>query len=102
MSRRPIIWGIAEKVPYPVYDYADYPKDGRTRVGSDTINDVTVSTVFLAVDHQYGDGPPVLFETIIFGGEHNEEQWRYCTWEEAEKGHQVACELVRQSQEDKP
>ena len=26
-----------------------------------------VSTVFLGVDHQVGDGPPLLFETMVFG-----------------------------------
>lgn len=29
---------------------------------------VNVSTVFLAIDHAFGDGPPVLYETMIFGG----------------------------------
>ena len=29
-----------------------------------------------------------------FGGEHDQYQERYCTWDEAEKGHQIACELV--------
>ena len=50
-------------------------------------NRVTVSTVFLGLDHQYGDGPPLLFETMIFGGA--EDQWcdRYTTWEQAISGH---------------
>jgi hypothetical protein len=24
---------------------------------------------------------------MIFGGEYDEEMWRYCTWEEAKAGH---------------
>ena len=24
--------------------------------------------VFLGLDHQYGNGPPLLFETMVFGG----------------------------------
>lgn len=28
----------------------------------------TVSTVFLTVDHAFGGGPPILFESMIFGG----------------------------------
>ena len=52
---------------------------------------VRVSTVFLALDHQYGDGPPLLFETMVLGGEHNEECRRYATWEEAEAGHKEVC-----------
>jgi hypothetical protein len=30
---------------------------------------VRVSTVFLGLDHSWNVGPPVLFETMIFGGE---------------------------------
>lgn len=48
-----------------------------------------VSTVFLGIDHSYGcgDEPPVLFETMVFGGPWHEEMERYCTWEEAAAGH---------------
>jgi hypothetical protein len=65
----------------------------RSRVVSQTRfkNGVFVSTVFLGLDHRFsGDGPPILFETMIFGGEHDEMQKRYCTWEEAFEGHQNA------------
>jgi hypothetical protein len=31
---------------------------------------------------------------MIFGGEHDQRQERYCTWDEAEKGQQIACDLV--------
>jgi hypothetical protein len=56
--------------------------------------DISVSTVFLGIDHGYGGGAPVLFETMIFGGKHNDYQERYCTWEGAELGHQEACDLA--------
>jgi hypothetical protein len=55
---------------------------------------VEVSTVFLGIDHNWGGGEPLLFETMIFGGELDQEQWRYSTWEEAEKGHKRACMMV--------
>ncbi len=57
---------------------------------------VRVSTVFLGLDHNYlGDGEPLLFETMIFGGIHDEEQWRYSTWNEAVTGHYKAVKVVR-------
>ena len=56
--------------------------------------DVRVSTVFLGLDHQWGEGPPILFETMIFGGKHDQYQKRYSTWNEAEQGHRVACKLA--------
>jgi hypothetical protein len=55
---------------------------------------VYVSTVFLGLDHQWGQGPPLLFETMIFGGEHNGWQDRYSTWDEAESGHAKAVSLA--------
>ena len=57
-------------------------------------NDVRVSTVFLGIDHSCGDGPPLLFETMIFGGKHDEYQQRYTTWPEAAIGHVEACQLA--------
>ena len=70
----------------------------KRRVAETTIGDYWVSTVFLGFDHNWGDGAPVLFETMIFpsgimGAEYQE---RYCTWDEAEAGHQRAVEYMRQ------
>lgn len=55
---------------------------------------VNVSTVFLGLDHNFGDGPPILFETMIFGGPFSDFQDRYETWEEAEKGHLNAVKMI--------
>ena len=45
-----------------------------------------------------GDGKPILWETMIFGGEHNEYQGRYTTYEDAIEGHKKAIELVKGEQ----
>lgn len=55
---------------------------------------VRVSTVFLSIDHSFGYGPPMLYETMIFGGEHDEYQDRCSTREQAERMHQKACALA--------
>ena len=71
----------------------EYPKLGEfnetaKHVGNHVVNYQRISTVFLHLDHNWNpDGEPVLFETMIFGGEYDEEMWRYCTWEEAKAGH---------------
>jgi hypothetical protein len=50
--------------------------------------DCHVSTVFLGIDHSFmRQGPPVLFETMVFGGDLDQELERYYTWAEAEAGH---------------
>lgn len=49
---------------------------------------VEVSTVFLGLDHAFGrTARPVLFETMIFGGPEDGDQRRWCTEEEAQRGH---------------
>ena len=68
-------------------------------VADDTIGNVRVSTVFLAVDHNLFGDKPILFETMIFGGPLDEYMWRYSTWEEATEGHRLACDQVRATNE---
>jgi hypothetical protein len=53
-------------------------------------DDVRVSTVFLGLDMNFGHGPPLLFETIVFVNGAEQEQARYSTWAEAEEGHENA------------
>ena len=64
-------------------------------VKQEEVHGVKVSTVFLSLDHSFGHGPPVLWETMIFGGEHDEYQERYSTYDDAVAGHQKAVEMVR-------
>jgi hypothetical protein len=64
-------------------------------VQQDKIGNVKVSTVFLGLDHNYSlDGPPLLYETMIFGGEHDQYQERYATRDEALAGHRAALLLI--------
>jgi hypothetical protein len=58
-----------------------------------TIGFVLVSTVFLGVNIA-ASGPPLLFETRVFGGKHDEYQRKYSTWSEAVKGHSEVCKIV--------
>lgn len=54
-----------------------------------------VSTVFLGLDHNWeGEGRPILFETMVFRNKSGEEADRYCTWEEAEAGHERMVQKV--------
>jgi hypothetical protein len=71
-------------------------EEGGRRVDRTELADgVYVSTVFLALNHAFGSGPPVLFETMIFGGPHDEYQERYTTVEEAREGHRRAVERAK-------
>lgn len=58
-----------------------------------------VSTVWLGLDHSWSGGPPLIFETMIFGGPLDQDyQQRYSTVEEARAGHERAVEVARSGQ----
>lgn len=59
------------------------------------LDGVLVSTVFLGMDHAYGDGPPHWFETMIFGGEHDSFCERYSTYDDALAGHARVVECLK-------
>lgn len=63
-------------------------------VAKDEQDGIEVSTVFLGMNHQFGNGPPLIFETMIFGGEHSDDQWRYATEAEALEGHKAVVVLA--------
>lgn len=66
------------------------------RIAETFVGDVRISTVFLGIDHGFSfEGPPILFETMIFGGKHDQYQDRYATYTEAEAGHARAVALVK-------
>lgn len=56
-----------------------------------------VSTVWLGLNHQWGDGPPLIFETMVFGGALDQECYRYSTEEEAKAGHAAMVQRVKDS-----
>ena len=65
-------------------------------VAKDEEGEVMVSTVFShGICHRWGDeGDPVLWETMIFGGEHDQYQERYTSYEDALEGHKAAVKLA--------
>lgn len=56
-----------------------------------------VSTVFLGLDHQFMEGPPLIFESMIFPSNNTVETgcWRYSTEDEALAGHRWAVHLLK-------
>jgi hypothetical protein len=65
------------------------------RVAFSQVGAVEVSTVWLGLNHNFGSGPPLIFETMIFGGEHDSYQDRYSTEAEALAGHDRIVAVLR-------
>ena len=72
-------------------EWAKWFESANRKVAKDSVEGtkIEVSTVFLGLDHNFSQvGPPVLFETMVFGLLDSEEVMdRYETWEAAEVGH---------------
>ncbi len=80
-------------------EWSRWFEDANRRVGYTQItSEINVSTVFLGFDHRhFGKGPPILFETMIFGGPLDQEQSRYSSWDDAETGHRAAVRKAREA-----
>jgi hypothetical protein len=89
-----------EPVPADLMVWARFMESDRRVLKQDDIGEVKVSTVFLGLDHRFGRaGPPILYETMIFGGEDDQFQERYCTRDAALEGHASALAMVRRRME---
>jgi hypothetical protein len=69
-----------------------YSRVARTEItsSSDPIVKIEVSTVWLGVNYNFTeDGPPIIFETMVFGGDEDQDHmmWRWSTEAEARAGH---------------
>lgn len=65
------------------------------KIGDTTIGEVHVSTVWLGMNHRFGNGPPLIYETMVFGGALDQEQERYEAREAAAAGHERMVRLVQ-------
>lgn len=106
----PLYWKLDDdKHPQPCSQkewaeaFADFDK--RQLAETFTAN-CRISTVFLGLDHGFGSGPPVLFETMVFEQEKHVLNleghkfavhedlgcWRYTSYADAMAGHAAAVE----------
>jgi hypothetical protein len=102
MSKWYILDNNYNPVSAPIMEAAQWMDENpnRKKVGYDELtdlngDDVRVSTVFLGLDHAWNSKTPVLWETMIFGGEHDQSyQERYSSHQEALEGHQKAINFI--------
>lgn len=91
-------------VPVPVDDPVEAMRDSAPHAVAKTdLGHVFVSTVFIGIDHNFGDyGPPILYETMVFPGKDGRvtdyidlDCSRYATREAAKAGHEEMCATWR-------
>ncbi|WP_051768206.1 hypothetical protein [Sphingobium sp. DC-2] len=99
-----IYYKLVDRVPVEcdMLEWAAFFETADRRVAQDTLaNGITVSTVFLGIDHRIlGDGPPLLFETMVWSGGIGSPAWvsldmrRCSTWDEAVAQHAEELDAV--------
>lgn len=95
-ERRPVATDSIEQWGLMFHDMRQ-----RRVASTDITPEIHVSTVFVGLDHRYfGEGPPLLFETMVFGGPMDQQQWRYASWDDAETGHATAVRMVRNAMQE--
>lgn len=96
MRRWYILDNNNKPVAKPFLEASQWLKDNDNRriVKRDEIGGILVSTVFLGLDHAWDSDIPVLWETMIFGGEHDQYQERYTSYEDALEGHKKVLTLI--------
>ena len=73
---------------------ASTPQESRV-VKQTTIGEFEISTVFLGIDtHPNASGEPLVFETMIFGGNLDGGTRRVSTWNRALENHRAACAMI--------
>lgn len=85
-------------MPQPdLLEWAAWFEEADRRVAYTEVGHARISTVFLGLNHRYsGDGPPILWETMVFGGDLDQEQDRCAgSREQAEAMHARMVERVR-------
>ena len=125
MSMHWILNDSHEAVPVDLMEWAHFFEDfSNRRVRHTRVGPYFVSTVFLGLDHSFGSGPPLLFETMVYipnkhtinlpaiaeiglkgysrevENEFLDIQERCSTWDEAIAQHESVMEQIRQSGDD--
>lgn len=92
-------------------DWAIFMECYERRLIFTEIGEAKISTVFLGLDHNFSEqGDPILWETMVFSeklpdlhpGFWGGSMARYHTRTEAERGHLVMCDKVREFYPDEP
>jgi hypothetical protein len=102
-------------VPATLMEWAHWFEKAERHVDATRVGPYWVSTVFLGINHRFGqDGPPLLFETMVFrdvpdtskfgdgqGWSDDGDMDRYSTWDEALAGHErMVAKYRAKEQED--
>jgi len=65
-------------------------------VGNEVADGKRISTVWLGLNYNSFEGPPIVFETMVFDEDRSVIYCkRYSSWNEALKGHKKAVKIIK-------
>src|SRR5215467_9018796 len=84
-------------VPATAQEWARFMESDERIVAQEEIAPgIGISTICLGLNHRmFGDGPPLVFETMVFREGEPAEYLRWTTWDEAMEGHRLMAEAMR-------
>lgn len=85
--------------PCDLMTWARWLESANRKIGYTKTENGNVSTVCLGLNHQFDDGPPLLFETLVFGGTEDGDMERYSTYDQAVCGHKKMVEKIEKFHE---
>ena len=92
---------LVENRPVRVYDmmeWLDFFSSGERVLGFSRVNGIRISTIFMGLDNSFGAAPePLVFETMIMGGDNHGYIKRCATYDEAIVLHREIVEFVVKS-----
>jgi hypothetical protein len=99
-------WETGEIIPATdLIKWAIWFEGTENHVGLDEVSGFIVSTIFMGINHSFGNRRPQWFETMVFRQMDNKrmlgrliDQWRYATLEEARAGHKLAVAAVEKGE----
>ena len=90
-------------VPCGLMEWARWFENADRALGQTEVGGSQVSTVFMGLDHRFDPkGPPLLYETLVFGGPLEDDMDRYSTREEALAGHKAMVARCHAIEEPSP
>lgn len=73
--------------PCDLMTWARWFRSANRVIGYTETKNGNVSTVCFGLNLQFGDGPALLFETLVSGGPEDGDTKHYSTYEQAVRGH---------------
>jgi hypothetical protein len=84
--------------PISLFEWAElFARWPERRVLATDVGDIEVSTVWLGFDYSFGArlGVPLIYETMVFGGDLDNVSWHWPNRDAALAGHDQVVALVR-------